>query len=148
MPLSLVLRVRTQDQGWPFQEVHHCDTHVMVTCREKNVRIYTDLTTKLLTTANSHAAANDSNLRRRRPLTSSDHFPLAEEMTAVAMRPGAPHAPSTGDTNMLEETKEKKSFKIVTYVRFSSIYSQWVTGFEKRERRNIQEFRPSCSAMQ
>ena len=75
----------------------------------------------LLTTANSHATTNDSNLRRRRPLTSSDHFPLAEEMTAVAMRPGAPHAPSTGDTNMLEETKEKKSFKIVTYVRFSRI---------------------------
>ena len=48
MPLGLVPRVRTQDQGWPFQEVHHCDTHVMVAYREKNVRRYTDLTTKLL----------------------------------------------------------------------------------------------------
>ena len=48
MPLGLVPGVRTQDQGWPFQEVHHCDTHVMVAYREKNVHIYMDLTTKLL----------------------------------------------------------------------------------------------------
>ena len=48
MPLSLVPGVRTQGQGWPFQEVHHCATHVMTAYREKSVRIYTDLTTKLL----------------------------------------------------------------------------------------------------
>ena len=47
MPLGLVPGARTQDQGWPFQEVHHCATHVMVAYREKNVRIYTALTTKL-----------------------------------------------------------------------------------------------------
>ena len=48
MPLGLVAGVRTQGQGWPFQEVHHCATHVMVAYREKIVRIYTDLTTTLL----------------------------------------------------------------------------------------------------
>ena len=48
MPFGLVPRVRTQDQGCPFQEVHHCDTHVMEAYREKNVRICTDLTSKLL----------------------------------------------------------------------------------------------------
>ena len=47
MPLGLMPRVRTQDQGWPFQDVHHCSTHILVTSREKIVRIYTDLTTKL-----------------------------------------------------------------------------------------------------
>ena len=48
MPLGLVAGVRTQDQGWPFQEVHHCATHVMIAYREKNCRIYTALTPKLL----------------------------------------------------------------------------------------------------
>ena len=35
MPLGLVAGVRTQGQVWPFQEVHHCATHVMVAHREK-----------------------------------------------------------------------------------------------------------------
>ena len=48
MPLGLVPEIRTQDQGWSFQGVHHFVTHVMAAKREKNVRIYTDLTTKLL----------------------------------------------------------------------------------------------------
>ena len=48
MPLGLVPGVRTQGQGWQFQEVHHCVTHVMIAIQEKNVRIYTDLTPKLL----------------------------------------------------------------------------------------------------
>ena len=47
MPLGLVPGVRIQDKGWPFQEVHHCATHVMVAYREKR-RIYATLTTKLL----------------------------------------------------------------------------------------------------
>ena len=49
MPLGLVPGAQTQGQGWPFQEVHHCATHVMVAYREKNGRIYPVLTTKLLT---------------------------------------------------------------------------------------------------
>ena len=36
MPLGLVPGARTQGQGWPFQEVHHCATHVMVAKREEN----------------------------------------------------------------------------------------------------------------
>ena len=48
MPLGLVTGVRTQGQGWLFQEVHLCATHVMVVCREKNGNIYTALTLKLL----------------------------------------------------------------------------------------------------
>ena len=41
MPLGLVLGVRTQGQGWPFQEVHHCATHVMVAyCEKKCPYIY------------------------------------------------------------------------------------------------------------
>ena len=48
MPLGLVPGARTKGQGWPLQEVHHCATH-MVTNREKIGRIYTALTTKLLT---------------------------------------------------------------------------------------------------
>ena len=35
MPLGLVAGVRTQGQVWPFQEVHHCATHVVVAKREK-----------------------------------------------------------------------------------------------------------------
>ena len=35
MPLGLVPGVRTQGEGWPCQEVHHCTTHVMVANREK-----------------------------------------------------------------------------------------------------------------
>ena len=49
MPLGLVPGVRTQVLGRPGQEVRHCATHVMVAYREKNGRIYTALTTKLLT---------------------------------------------------------------------------------------------------
>ena len=37
------------DQCRPFLEVHHYTTHVIVAHREKNGRIYTTLTTKLLT---------------------------------------------------------------------------------------------------
>ena len=48
MPLGLVPRARTQGQRWPFQEVHHCATHVIVAYRKKIDRIYTALTTKLL----------------------------------------------------------------------------------------------------
>ena len=40
MPLGLVPRVRTQDMGWAFQEVHHCATHVMVRSREQIFRTY------------------------------------------------------------------------------------------------------------
>ena len=39
MPLGLVAGVRTQGQGWTFQEVHHCATHVMVAYREKNAAV-------------------------------------------------------------------------------------------------------------
>ena len=48
MALGLVPGVRTQGISWSFQEVHHCDTHILVTWRQKIGRIYTALTTKLL----------------------------------------------------------------------------------------------------
>ena len=50
MPLGLVPGARTQGQGWSFQEVHHCATRVMTAYQEKIGRIYTALTTKLLST--------------------------------------------------------------------------------------------------
>ena len=58
MPLGYVPRIRTQDQSWPFQEVHHCSTHTLVTYREKNVRIYTDFTPKLLMPLHCAATRN------------------------------------------------------------------------------------------
>ena len=47
-PLGLVAGVRTQGLVWPFQEMHYCAAHVMVAYREKNGRIYTALTPKLV----------------------------------------------------------------------------------------------------
>ena len=49
MSLGLALGVRTQGLGWPCQEMHHCTTHDMVALRAQNCRVYTALTTKLLT---------------------------------------------------------------------------------------------------
>ena len=67
MPLGLVPGVRTHDQGWPFQAVHHCATPVMVAKRELFCRKYTALTTKLLKhavlkTYSQHISSLDSEM--------------------------------------------------------------------------------------
>ena len=97
IPLGLVARVRTQSQGLPIQEVHHCATHVIVAYQEKNVRMYKyGLNTKAV------------NLGRQGIATQSRHLRAATEQCfaqKIATRaPAALHVGEVASRHILESS--------------------------------------------